>query len=59
MINTQTVECPECVAEIPLMGEVLKGEIMTCPECGAELEVVGVNPMQLDLAPQVEEDWGE
>ncbi len=59
MINLQTTECPECVAEIPLAGEVLKGEILTCPECGAELEVVGVNPVQLELAPEVEEDWGE
>ncbi len=54
-----TAECPECVAELPLAGEILKGEILTCPDCGAELEVTGVNPLELELAPQVEEDWGE
>jgi alpha-aminoadipate carrier protein LysW len=59
MINLQTLECPECVAEIPQMGELLKGEILTCPDCGAELEVTGASPFQLSLAPQVEEDWGE
>ncbi|RUO87234.1 lysine biosynthesis protein LysW, partial [Corallococcus sp. AB018] len=25
----------------------------------AELEVVGVNPLRLEEAPEVEEDWGE
>ncbi len=59
MINLLAAECPECVAEIPLLGELLKGEILTCPDCGAELEVTGVDPIQLALAPQVEEDWGE
>ncbi len=59
MINLQTTECPECAGEIPLTGELLKGEILTCPDCGAELEVTGVQPVQLTLAPKVEEDWGE
>ncbi len=59
MINLQAAECPECVAELALHGEILKGEILTCPDCGAELEVVGITPIRLALAPQVEEDWGE
>lgn len=50
--------CPECEAEIELTN-VEKGEIVQCPECGAELEVVNTNPVQLDLAPEEEEDWGE
>ncbi|MCG3140050.1 MAG: Alpha-aminoadipate carrier protein LysW [Anaerolineae bacterium] len=53
------VECPECAGAVGLNDNVLKGEIVTCPDCGAELEVVGVNPVLLDLAPQEEEDWGE
>ncbi len=59
MLNLMTAECPECVAQLPLTGEILKGEIVTCPDCGAELEVVGLDPLELELAPQVEEDWGE
>ncbi len=54
-----TAECPDCVAELPLAGEFLKGEILTCPDCGVELEVTGLDPFELELAPQVEEDWGE
>jgi alpha-aminoadipate/glutamate carrier protein LysW len=51
--------CPECDAEITLGSKVLVGEIISCPDCGVELEVVSLNPPQLDLAPQEEEDWGE
>ncbi len=50
--------CPECDAEIT-MDKPMKGEIVVCPECGAELEVTGIDPLQLELAPEEEEDWGE
>ncbi len=52
-------ECPECAAEIELEEDIIKGEIMECPECGVELEVINVDPPELDLAPEEEEDWGE
>ena len=42
-----------------LAAGVEKGEIVPCPECGAELEVVEQDPVQLRLAPEEEEDWGE
>ncbi|NNC14527.1 lysine biosynthesis protein LysW [Corallococcus exiguus] len=35
------------------------GEVLSCGGCSAELEVVGVNPLRLEEAPEVEEDWGE
>ena len=38
---------------------VEKGEIVNCPDCGADLEVVGTDPVELELAPEEEEDWGE
>ena len=50
--------CPECDAEFELTG-VEKGEIIQCPECGVELEVVNEAPVELALAPEEEEDWGE
>ena len=50
--------CPECEAELSL-GNVEKGEIVQCPQCSAELEVVNADPLELDLAPEEEEDWGE
>jgi alpha-aminoadipate carrier protein LysW len=51
--------CPECAGELDLAPDVEAGEIVVCPDCGVELEVMGVNPITLDLAPEVEEDWGE
>ena len=52
--------CPECEADVEIDEyDVDKGEIISCPECGVELEVVGLAPLQLDVAPQDEEDWTE
>ena len=53
------VECPECAASVTLGASVLVGEILDCQDCGAELEVRATNPVRVELAPQVEEDWGE
>ena len=54
-----TVVCPECEAEIVLDSEVEESEIIVCPDCGVELEVVSVDPLKVEVAPEVEEDWGE
>lgn len=54
-----THECPECAGAVALTDNPLAGEIVECPECGAELEVASLEPVQLVLAPEVEEDWGE
>ena len=50
--------CPECEATIGL-EDIIKGELVVCPDCGVELEVIEVDPLKLDLAPEEEEDWGE
>ena len=54
-----TAECVECGAEISLHEDLEVGEIVDCGTCGSELEVVGDDPVTLDLAPELEEDWGE
>ncbi len=51
--------CPECDAAVTFAEEPMIGEIIECPECGMELEVIEVDPLTLELAPEVEEDWGE
>ncbi|MFN2220249.1 MAG: lysine biosynthesis protein LysW [Anaerolineae bacterium] len=53
------MECLECGAELELEVDVEVGEIVICPDCGVELEVISLDPIALDLAPEVEEDWGE
>lgn len=51
--------CPECAGSIKMPQDVIVGEIVPCGDCGVELEVMALQPMTLDLAPAVEEDWGE
>jgi alpha-aminoadipate/glutamate carrier protein LysW len=50
--------CPECEGPI-ILRDPLQGEIIPCAACGAELEVVSLDPVRLELAPEEEEDWGE
>jgi alpha-aminoadipate carrier protein LysW len=59
MATVLTAKCPECAAAVKLAGDVEKGEIVPCADCGAELEVVERDPVELRLAPEEEEDWGE
>ena len=49
--------CPECDAEIEIDEfDVDKGDQLSCPDCGSNLEVVGVSPIELDLADDDEDD---
>lgn len=52
-------ECPVCGAQLELAEDVLVGELIECEDCGSELEVVGTDPLQLEEAPEAEEDWGQ
>ncbi|MFG0305568.1 MAG: lysine biosynthesis protein LysW [Phycisphaerales bacterium JB040] len=57
-ISAQT-NCPECDAPITFDRAPLNGQIARCTDCGVELEVVSTQPLTLEIAPEVEEDWGE
>ena len=52
------VECVTCGFELSY-GKVEKGELISCKDCGQDLEVTNINPVQVVLAPEMEEDWGE
>ncbi|WP_255151744.1 lysine biosynthesis protein LysW [Halorarius halobius] len=52
-------ECIECGADLSLHDDLEAGEIVDCSTCGAELEVISTDPLELDTAPELEEDWGE
>lgn len=53
------VLCVECEGVVEVADDVMLGELLECPDCGAELEVVNLTPLSLELAPEIEEDWGE
>lgn len=56
---TVQAACPECDAPVDFARAPLNGEIANCAQCSAELEVINTAPITLELAPEVEEDWGE
>jgi alpha-aminoadipate carrier protein LysW len=52
------VNCIECDAAIELTDAIV-GEIIVCPDCGVDLEIMSLDPVQVDIAPMEQEDWGE
>ena len=58
-VGSTMADCPECGAELDLHDDLEVGEIVDCATCGAELEVVGDDPVAVETAPELEEDWGE
>ena len=57
--DTITAEDPITGEEIEIPADVEVGEIIDSPITGAELEVISVDPITLEEAPELEEDWGE
>lgn len=53
------VDCVECGGTVTLPESVEAGEIVDCTTCGAELEIRTTDPITVDVAPTLEEDWGE
>jgi alpha-aminoadipate carrier protein LysW len=51
-----TGTCPECDADVHVDTDADKGDVVSCDECGTDLEVVGLDPVELDI---VEEDYDE
>lgn len=41
--------CPECEEQVFVDAECEQGDIVTCDECGSRLEVVGLDPIELDM----------
>ena len=54
-----TVTCVVCEGTVALPENCGLGEILVCGDCGTELEVVALEPIRAEEAPQVQEDWGE
>ena len=44
-----TTACPECSEDVFVDAESEQGDIISCDECGAELEIVGLDPIELDI----------
>ncbi|HTH50589.1 MAG TPA: hypothetical protein VL501_01565 [Pyrinomonadaceae bacterium] len=51
-----TSVCPECSEEVYVDAECEQGDHVTCEECGSSLEVVGLDPIELDLVEDADVD---
>jgi alpha-aminoadipate carrier protein LysW len=52
-------KCTVCEGNVTIPENSMEGELLICPDCGTELEVVSMDPLTLEEAPEVQEDWGE
>lgn len=54
-----TAICPDCSEEVYVDAECEQGDRVACDECGSRLEVVGLDPLELDLMASPDDDHGE
>ena len=56
-----TGTCPECDADVHVDTDADKGDIVSCEECGTDLEVVGLDPVELDIVEEedLDDDYDE
>jgi lysine biosynthesis protein LysW len=55
-----TATCPECETDVFVGADSEQGSIITCDECHAKLELVGLDPIELDLTESEESmDYGD
>ena len=54
-----TGTCPDCDADVHVDTDSDKGDMVTCDECGTTLEVVGLDPVELDIVEDEGEDGDE
>jgi alpha-aminoadipate/glutamate carrier protein LysW len=54
-----TGTCPECEAEVHVDTDADKGDSVACDECGTELEIVGLDPVELDIVEEEDLDDDE
>ena len=49
--------CPECEFEIDVDEyDVERGDTLDCDNCGVTLEIIGLNPIEFEVASDDEED---
>jgi alpha-aminoadipate/glutamate carrier protein LysW len=54
------VLCPECESDLDIeIEDIDEGEIVSCPECGTDFEVITVNPLELRVVADEDEEAEE
>ena len=52
-----TTACPECSEDVFVDADSEQGDIVSCDECGTDLEIVGLDPIELDVHNEDDDDF--
>ena len=44
-----TTICPECSEDVYVDPDSVQGDVISCDECGTDLQIVGLDPIELDI----------
>ena len=47
-----TTACPECSEDVYVDADSEQGDVVSCDECGTDLEIVGLDPIELDISEE-------
>lgn len=50
-----TAICPECDEEVYVDADSEQGDVISCDECGTDLEIVGLDPVELDIYEEADD----
>jgi len=51
-----TTACPECSEDVYVDADSEQGDVVSCDECGTDLEIVGLDPIELDVHEENDAD---
>lgn len=51
-----TTACPECSEDVYVDADSEQGDVISCDECGTDLEIVGLDPIELDIHEEDDAD---
>ncbi|MDQ2747495.1 MAG: hypothetical protein M3T96_09565 [Acidobacteriota bacterium] len=51
--------CPECSEEVYVDADSEQGDVVSCDECGTALEIVGLDPIEVDVHDEDNDDFKE
>lgn len=54
-----TTACPECSEDVYVDADSEQGDVVSCDECGTDLEIVGLDPIELDIHEDNGDDFKE
>ena len=59
LTQIRTATCPECGADVRLIGRLLIGEVFGCGRCTAQLEIASSDPAVLEPIAKIDDGEDE